>query len=488
MGRPDGSGAITRRRLVRDAGAVALAASPAGRAALAAARQATRPHHRLRKPDSLPDPGRPAGEPAPGLPFDHIVVVMMENHSFDCYFGLLPRRGQRRADGFRFFADGTPANRNPLRGGFVLPYRATSECQASVTQSWNATHAQIDGGRMDGFAKTAPGSMVYWTDKDLPFYYSLAKTFTLANRWFCSAPCQTYPNRRFLLAGTAYGLISTDPRSIFQPPPNGTIVDRLNRYGVSWRNYFVDVPATGVIAEIPVRHPLNLASIVQFHLDCVTGNLPAVSFVDPEIGVGGQVGGPLSKLRLPAIPGIANTLSQRGGSEEDPQDIQIGQAFVASVVQSVLRSPAWRRTLLVWTYDEHGGYYDHVPPPPAVKPDSIPPQLGPGDAPGGYGIYGPRVPAVVVSPRSRPHGVDNTVCDHTSILATIEAKWNLPACTYRDANAATLRSFLDARRETFPEPPGLVEAPDPAAGEAHCSTADPPLVVHRRYKRRPRRA
>jgi phospholipase C len=134
----------------------------------------------------------------------------------------------------------------------------------------------------------------------------------------------------------------------------------------------------------------------------------------------------------------------------------------------------------VWTYDEHGGYLDHVPPPRAIPPDSIKPKLGPHDIKGGYDIYGPRVPAVVVSPHSRPHATTNVVHDHTSILATIEAKWNLPACTYRDANATTLLDFLDTRRAAFAEPPTLAAPHDLQSTEANCSKADPTLTVHRR--------
>ena len=132
-----------------------------------------------------------------------------------------------------------------------------------------------------------------------------------------------------------------------------------------------------------------------------------------------------------------------------------GERWAYSVVEAVLRSPAWPRTLLIYLYDEHGGYYDHVPPPAAIRPDAIPPALAPGDAPGGYDSYGPRVPAVVVSPYSRPGAVSNVVCDHTSVLATIEAKWNLPALTYRDANAATVADFLDLRQAAFLSPPTL---------------------------------
>ncbi len=132
-----------------------------------------------------------------------------------------------------------------------------------------------------------------------------------------------------------------------------------------------------------------------------------------------------------------------------------GEEWAHGIIQAVLASPAWLRTLLIYTYDEHGGYYDHVPPPKAIEPDSIPPALATGDTPGAYNLYGPRVPAVVVSPYSKPNAVTNVVHDHTSVLATIEAKWNLPALTYRDANAATVMDFLDVKRAAFLTPPTI---------------------------------
>jgi phospholipase C len=126
-------------------------------------------------------------------------------------------------------------------------------------------------------------------------------------------------------------------------------------------------------------------------------------------------------------------------------------------VNAVLHSPAWRRTLLVYTFDEHGGYYDHVTPPKTLAPDAIAPDLTPTDVPGSYRELGPRVPAIVASAHAKPNGVSNVVYDHTSVLATIEAKWNLPAMTYRDGNAATLTDFLKPGRPTFPEPPTIAK-------------------------------
>ena len=416
-----------------------------------------------RGPDTLPDPRRPAGTPTEALPFDHIIVVMMENHSFDNVLGALSRSGQPKAQGLRFSRHGVALNSNPGPNGPVRswPIRTTAQ-PPTQSQSWNDTHEEIDGGRMDGFARQAgrQGGMGYWTEDVLPLPYSLARTFCVANRWFSSAPCQTYPNRRFLMAGTAYGNISTSLESLKDPPPpNGTIWDRLHAYGISWRNYFTDLPSTGIISSTIEKYPQNIAPIGQFYADCAAGTLPSVSIVDPEFGVVGEAGSALAKL--PALAPIAEKLQTTGGDEEGPQDMAYGEYWAYTTLKKVLESPAWPRTLLIYTYDEHGGYYDHVPPPAAIPPDSIPPKLGPGDAPGGYDIYGPRVPAIVLSPYAKPNAVTNVVHDHTSFLATVEAKWNLPALTYRDANARTVMDFLDVGRAAFLQPPTITEPPVP---------------------------
>ena len=151
-------------------------------------------------------------------------------------------------------------------------------------------------------------------------------------------------------------------------------------------------------------------------------------------------------------------------SEENPEDVQLGEAFVARVVNAVMNGPKWRRTLLIWFYDEHGGYYDHVAPPKALEPDGWKPNLQKDNLPGAYNTYGPRVPAVVVSPYARRRAVTNVVHDHTSVLATIERQWNLPALTRRDANARTLADFLDTSKPAFMEPPSLARPADPLPG------------------------
>ena len=192
-----------------------------------------------RGPGAVPFPSLPLGQYTGALPFDHLVLVMQENHSFDNYLGMLPVSGQPKADGFTFNQAEEPLNWNPLGSERMYAYHQSGDIGAQDTgsQSWDDSHLQINGGAMNGFAGTGPGSMGYYTEDDIPFYYSLANTFTLANRWFCSAPAQTYPNRRFLMAGTSSGIVSTDISNVTTNPANGTIWDQLSAHGISWKNY-----------------------------------------------------------------------------------------------------------------------------------------------------------------------------------------------------------------------------------------------------------
>jgi phospholipase C len=425
-----------------------------------------------REAGSLPFPDKPVGTVNDEMPFDHLVVVMMENHSFDNLIGGLSlSRGD--VDGLTFDSAGVATNANPGDGSppaAVSAFPCPNTAQAlHVTQTWKATHEQINGGAMDGFIRASSGArepMGYYTEEVLPFAYSLAGTFTLANKWFCSLPGPTYPTRRFLLAGTAFGGTTTGLEALFdRPPPHGTICDRLSEQGISWCDYFTDVPMTLVIPTTILKHLRHHHGISRFFHDCQAGTLPAVSFVDPGAGVLASVAAHLGAL--PTV--LKDALKLIGANfpdappaetEEDPQDMYYGEAWAHKIIEAVLQSPRWDRTLLIYTYDEHGGYYDHVPPPAAIPPDDIPPRLSPGDPPGGYDMYGPRVPAVVVSPYSRPGGITDEPHDHTSVLATIEHKWNLPALTNRDANANTVMDFLDPSTAAFAQPPTIAGPSD----------------------------
>ena len=409
----------------------------------------------LRTPGSLPFPDRPPGTLNPDLTpelanIDHIIVVMMENHSFDSHLGLLPSTPNRTVDGWTLAADGRPTATqvDPATGATVRAFPAGTPCQGNVSQSWVASHEAWDNGAMDGFLKgSSSWAMAYWDSSTLPFYYWLASTFPVCDRFFCSTLCQTYPNRVFAMAGTAAGLISTDTPPPTVTPPNGHIFERLDAYGIPWATYYSELPTPGLFgaAYAAEREGRNFfgpfgapaATVQAFKAACLAGTLPSYVLVEPDY---------------------------QWGSEENPQDIRVGQWFASQVVQALMSVPkVWERSLLVWCYDEHGGYYDHVPPPVAPAPgDGIDPILPAGVSDYGdkYTQLGFRVPAVVVSPWAKDKFSSHTVYDHTSVLATVERKWNLPALTYRDANANHLGDCLvNGGPAPFAVPPAVVESP-----------------------------
>ena len=385
----------------------------------------------------------------------------------------------------------------------VRAYHASSTIQQEDVpcQSWNASHTQWAGGKMDGFVTSseqgAPGgdktvAMAYWNDQDLPFYHGLARTFPLADHWFSSCLGPTFPNRRFLLAGTANGLMDNLPFNLLDRLRAGTIMDTLTRHKISWVNYraassdtsqfrrFVqyrrrriwhslvslghplrktsdvfkrDLQFTAAIYPLGMtRYMAHVRSVEQFLADADSGDLPSFSIVDPDF---------------------------RAFSEENPQDIRKGESYAAEVINRIMRGPGWPDTLLIWTYDEHGGYYDHVAPLAAVPPDDVPGRsrvahasalrsllrvLFPGyvrhaeqlvAGPDAYDTYGFRVPAVIVSPYARPDCVLSDVFDHTSVLKLLEEKWNLPALTRRDAAAISPLGALD-----LSSPPAFLTPPE----------------------------
>jgi phospholipase C len=415
----------TRRRLLQ-ASLVAGAA-----ASLGACRNGVNaaPPPVLRQPGSRPDPRLPAGTDT--LPqIKHIVVLTMENHSYDNHLGMLQRPG---ADGFKLGSNGKPLAVNPYSDGRLQhAFRMPTTCQLPLkpNQTWTNTHIQLDGGKLDGFVKSGSGpvSMGYWQRADLPFYYSLASVFPLADRYFCSVLGQTFPNRRYLIAATSIGMINDTFPSLTRYPANGTIFDSLHKAHVSWKDYYSRtsvVPTLALFPKLLVRYHGQLASTDDFFTDAAAGTLPGFSLVEP------------------------NYLTE---SEEDPQNIALGEEFAAKVINAVMTGPGWNNTLLIWTFDEHGGYYDHVVPPRAIAPDNIPPA---GPSYSGFHQYGFRVPCVVVSPWARPNYVSHQVFDHTSICALVEKKWNLPAMTRRDANAHNMLDMLDLSAPAFKSPPKL---------------------------------
>jgi phospholipase C len=393
-----------------------------------------------------PFPNQPEGtESLPQI--QHIVVLMMENHSFDNFFGALGRGA-----GLTFDVAGRPANHNPdAHGRPVHAFRMPTTCQmqSQPESDWFAAHVSWNGGHNDGFVRSPSGpvSMGYFTAAQLPFYHGLANAFPLCDRWFASALAGTFVNRRYLLAATSAGAVRqiTDPQQLNRLPAGGTIVDSLNRHGISWRDYYGSEPQLNVFRPLLQAQGANTAPTHQFFLDAASGQLPAVSFIDPDF---------------------------EHFSGEAPQDVLRSEAFSARVVNAITKSPAWKSTVLIWCHDEGGGYYDHVPPPRAADPDTIRPALAKGDPHGDFDRYGFRVPAVIVSPWSRPNYVSHVVHDHTSVLKLIETKWNLPSLTRRDAAASNLLDCLDLSSPAFLTPPAL-PASSGDEDNASCTTMTP---------------
>jgi phospholipase C len=379
---------------------------------------------------------------------NHIIVLMQENRSADHYFGQLNAQGQPDYE-----AEPTTGNPDPLNPPNVItPFHKTSLCETSdLNHSWNGTHQEFNGGAMDGFtaandinsANSDPAdpsgarTMGYYDQTDLPFYYRLFNTFATADRYFSSVLSQTYPNRFFLLAGTSFGHIRND-----SPPFGGfkqrTIFNSLGVAGISWKIYSEQFAFGSLFRYVQVNAQGHLFPISQYYADAQAGTLPQVSFIDP-IFVGDK---------------------NVEDDEHPPANVQVGQRFAYKVVNHLTKSVNWHDSVLFITWDEHGGFYDHVPPPAAVAPDGIAPMLQPGDTVAGFDNLGIRVPVVVVSPFSKPHYVSHTVYDHTSILKFIETRFNLPTLTARDAAADPMLDMFLFNNAHFNWPPNF--APQPA--------------------------
>jgi phospholipase C len=449
-----GPAGTSRRSVLRTAlGVGTVLGTGAWRTAAAAAGHA-KP---VRLPGSLPYPELKAGtDTIPEI--KHIVVLMMENHSYDNHLGMLPRSG---ADGFPLGANGKPKANNPYPDGKIQhAFRMPTTCQLSgqPSQTWHDSHVQLAGGHLTGFVRSGSGpvAMGYWEEADLPFYYSLASTFPIADRYFCSVLGQTFPNRRYLMASTSLGMINDGVPNPLDYPANGTIFDRLHHAGISFADYysvlddFLPTATMGLFPELLIKYAGSLHPVDHFFAAAKAGTLPGFCIVEPDYGT---------------------------TSEEEPQNIAQGEQFAASVIDAVMRGPGWKNTLLIWTYDEHGGYYDHVVPPAAPAPDDIPPHTDGGPAYTGFKQYGFRVPCAIVSPWARADYISHDVFDHSSICALVEAKWNLAAMTHRDANANNMLDMLDLSSPAFLTPPKLARPlvdSDPHA--LACNTAGPGTI------------
>jgi phospholipase C len=365
------------------------------------------------------------------LPIEHVVVIMKENRSFDHMLGGL-KKLQPDAD-----VAGPSFANDDLLGRSVARFHLGTTClDADPPHQWAAMHAQVNGGKMNGFVTSAATPFVndghfamgYYDETDLPFYHFLATTFALADRHFASVRSGTFPNRDYLLLGTSDVVTETQ----FDTWPDRTlptILDLCDAAGITW----------GVYAD---DHPFSEAL-----------NDPAKSFEKT------RPWSPVSKLveafQNDTVPSVVFVDGLENIEDEHPKgNVQVGEAWTKRLYDAALASKAWSSTVLLFTYDEGGGFADHVPPPDDAC------LARPVDA--AFHELGVRVPLIVVSPWARRHFVSHAEREHTSITRFIEAVFGLPALTARDANADGLLDMFD-----FEGAPSAVPTA-PAAGTKGC--------------------
>lgn len=356
----------------------------------------------------------------PTTPVKHVISLMQENHSFDNYFGTYPG------------ADGIPegtcmlyALDNP-KGACAKPFRIGNRAIEDINHSSKVFRAQYHRGRMDGFVagltretgKTSAQTMGHYDDGDIPYYWNVADNFTLFDRFFTSARAGSVTNHMYWMTGTPGNRNGeVIPAKGFGKLP--TIFDRLERRGISWKVYVQNYDPRitfrakilgdrgSQIVWVPlldyaryIDNPRLFAHIVpieQYYEDLRRGTLPAVSYVAPS-----------------------------GASEHPPGSIKAGETFVRTMINALMRSSSWSSSAFTWSYDDWGGWYDHVRPP---KVDRF-----------GYGF---RAPALLVSAYSKRGYVSHRTLDFTSILKFIEDNWSLKPLASRDRRAQSIADAFD---------------------------------------------
>ena len=421
---------------------------------------------------------------------EHVVVLALENRSFDSMLGrLYPKTEQ--FDGL----DGSESNPWHKPDGSVetitvwnspkltahaasIPVDDPGELFSDINQQIFG-HAAQPGGQasMSGFVdnymaqpegdspRDPRAAMHYFLPHQVPVISQLARAFGVSDRWHASAPCETWPNRYFMHCGTAGGRVNNrKPYLPYLPAAMPTIFRRLGGRGHKWRIYFHDMPQSAALVDLWTKIPTHFCLFQdEFERHASTGRLATYSFIEPRY---------FTSRRHQTVP----------NDQHPPHNMVYGEQLIAAVYNAVRSAPTWPRTLLVIVYDEHGGCFDHVPPPAAVPPG--------GPYPEGFRFdrYGVRVPAVIVSPyvppgsivrpASEPDGEQPPPFDHCSIQATLHRLFDLgPPLTPRVAAAPDLISALSLSKpeNNGPEHIELVEV---------LPTIDEVQGLHRRHRNR----
>jgi phospholipase C len=344
---------------------------------------------------------------------------MMENRSFDAMLGWLPGAVGKQAG--LSYVDAS--------GASYPTWHLAPDWQGCQFQDpfhlWQSVAMQFNDGKIDGFLKSQPTgdqfAIGYYEEADLPILSTLAKSYTTFDNYFCSMLGPTWPNRLYQLCATTDLTATGNYPEPGQPRPcnlETAIFDRTKAAGLSAAYYSPGQPMTGLFASKKydsITHPYE-----DFLSHAAAGTLPNVAFVDPNYTAEAEF---------------------NGTSDDDHAygSVQAGEAFLAQVHDAIVKSPQWGRTVMVVNFDEHGGFFDHVVPPPAADETVLP---GTGPFPNLKNL-GFRVPAVVVSPFA-PKKIESAgPYEHTSVLKMIEWRWGLKPMTVRDASAKNLAEALD---------------------------------------------
>jgi phospholipase C len=366
-------------------------------------------------------------------PIKHFVTLLQENHSFDNYFGTYPGANGIPNDVCM------PKNLRVKTAGCVKPFALGERGTESMADNRSVFAAQYAKGAMSGFVSafgrttSSDLSMAHYDESDISYYWDVAKQYVLFDNYFASARGGSLWNHMFWMTATP-----GNPQA--EKIPSGgfgdlaTIFDRLQQQGTSWKVYIqnyqpsdtyrtkgrtpAQVIRAPVLAFSRVLDDPTLASHIvpldDYYTDLEKNALPAVSYIVPA-----------------------------GPSEHPPGSVQSGEAFVRNLITALKVSSAWPSSAFMWSYDDWGGWYDHVAPP---KVDAF-----------GLGF---RVPALLVSPYAKRGSVSHTQLDHTSALKFIESNWGLAPLTERDAHANNLLSAFDFARS--PRPPELLSSESPS--------------------------
>jgi phospholipase C len=340
------------------------------------------------------------------IPITHVIVMMKENRSFDHIFGQLYKNGQPDVE-----PAPDPFTNPDANGAAVASFHQTNTCvKTDPGHQWANMHSQVNGGAMDGFVKNgaALGNdghfvMGYYDGTELPFYYWLANTYAIADHHFPSVLSGTWPNRDYLVLGTSVGVKSTGAGT--PPTTTPSIFSQLDSVNVTWGVYTDGFPLESSLGW--ARTHKGVGTFAEFTTLLQNGRLPQVTFVDSV---------------------------ENKQDEHPPADMQVGEAWTKSVYDAAIASPLWPHLAIIFTYDEGGGYADHVPPPNGCVAS---------DTETAFFELGIRVPLIAISPYARRHYVSHAAHEHTSILRFIQTIHGLPALTNRDANSDALLDMFD---------------------------------------------